>query len=42
LQTQATKGSSVYGTRCQELEAEVAQIPLLVRISLRQLLSVDQ
>jgi hypothetical protein len=42
LQNQATKGFSVYGSRLQELEAEVAQIQLYVWISLRHLLSVDQ
>jgi hypothetical protein len=32
----------VYGTRLQELEAKVAQIQLIVRISLHHLLSVGQ
>jgi hypothetical protein len=32
---------SVYGTRLQELEAEVVQIQLIVQISLRYLLLVD-
>jgi hypothetical protein len=42
LQNQATEGFSVYGSQLLELEAEVAQIQLFVRISLRYLLSVDQ
>jgi hypothetical protein len=42
LQTQATEGFfSVYGTRLQELEADVAQIQLIAWISLRHLLLVD-
>jgi hypothetical protein len=41
LQNQATKGFPVYGSWLQELEAEVAQIQLYLRISLRHLLSLD-
>jgi hypothetical protein len=37
----ATQEFSVYGSQLQELEAEVAQIQLYVRISLRHLLLVD-
>jgi hypothetical protein len=42
LQNQAIKNFSVYGSRLLELEVEVAQIQLFVRISLHHLLSVDQ
>jgi hypothetical protein len=42
LQNQETEGFSVHGSWLPELEAEVAQIQLFVRISLRYLLSVDQ
>jgi hypothetical protein len=42
LQNQATEGFSVYSSRLPELEAEVGQIHLFVRISLRHLFSVDQ
>jgi hypothetical protein len=42
LQNQEIKGCSVHGSRLLELEAEVAQIQLLVRISLCYLHSVDQ
>jgi hypothetical protein len=41
MQKQATEGFSVHGSRLPELEAEVVQI-LLLRISLRYLISVDQ
>jgi hypothetical protein len=41
LQNQVTEGFSVRGSQLLELEAEVAQIQLFVRISLRYLLSVD-
>jgi hypothetical protein len=42
LQNQATEGFSVHGSQLPELEAEVAQIQHLVRLSLRYLVSVDQ
>jgi hypothetical protein len=42
LQNQSTEGFSIYGSRLPELEAEVAQIQLFVRISLCYLISVDQ
>jgi hypothetical protein len=42
LQTQATEGFQIYGTRLLELETKVAQIQLIVQIYLRHLLSVDQ
>jgi hypothetical protein len=42
LQNQEILGCSVHGSRLLELEAEVAQIQLLVRISLCYLHSVDQ
>jgi hypothetical protein len=42
LENQAIESFSVYGSRLQELEDEVAQIQLYARISLRHLLSVDQ
>jgi hypothetical protein len=42
LQNQEIKGCSVHGSRLPELEAEVAQIQLLVQISLCYLHSVDQ
>lgn len=38
----ATEGFSIYGSQLQELKPKVAQIPLFVRISLGQLLSMDQ
>lgn len=41
LQNLATEGFSVYDSRLLKLEAEVAQIQLFVRISLRFLFSVD-
>jgi len=41
LQNLATEGFSVYDSRLSKLEAEVAQIQLFVRISLRYLLSMD-
>jgi hypothetical protein len=37
LQNQATEGFSVYGSRLQELEADVAQIQINERISVRHL-----
>jgi hypothetical protein len=42
LQNQEIKGCLVHGSRLLELEAEVAQIQLLVWISLCYLHSVDQ
>jgi len=42
FQNQATEGFSVYSSQLPELEAEVGQIHLFVRISLRHLFSVDQ
>jgi hypothetical protein len=42
LQNQATEGFSVHGSRLPELEAEVVQIQLFMRVSLRYLISVDQ
>jgi hypothetical protein len=42
LQNQATEVFSVCGTMLQKLEADVAQIQLIVRLSLRHLLLVDQ
>jgi hypothetical protein len=42
LQNQEIKGCSVHGSRLPELEVEVAQIQLLIRISLCYLHSVDQ
>jgi hypothetical protein len=42
LQNQATEGFSVHGSQLPELEAKVVQIQLLIRFSLRSLISVDQ
>ena len=42
LQNQEIEGFSVHGSRLSELEAEVVQIQLFIRISLRYLISVDQ
>jgi len=42
LQNQEIVGFSVHGSRFPELEAEVVQLQLFIRISLRYLISVDQ
>jgi hypothetical protein len=42
LQNQEIEGFSIHGSRLPELEAEVVQIHLFIRISLRYLISVDQ
>jgi len=42
LQNQEIKGFSVHGSRLPELEAEVVQIQIFIRISLHYLISVDQ
>jgi hypothetical protein len=42
LQNQEIEGFSIHGSRLPELEAEVVQIHLFKRISLRYLISVDQ
>jgi hypothetical protein len=42
LQNQEIEDFSVHGSRLPELEAEVVQIQLFIRISLRYLISVDQ
>jgi len=42
LKNQATEGFSVHGSRFPELEAEVVQIQLFIRISLSYLISVYQ
>jgi hypothetical protein len=42
LQNQEIEGFSVHGSRLLELEAEVVQIQLFIRISLCYLISVDQ
>jgi len=42
LQNQETEGFSLHGSRLSELEAEVVQIQLFIRFSLRYLISVDQ
>jgi hypothetical protein len=42
LQNQEIEGFSVHGSQLPELEAEVVQIQLFIRISLRYLISVDQ
>jgi hypothetical protein len=42
LQNQEIEDFSVHGFRLPELEAEVVQIQLFIRISLRYLISVDQ
>jgi hypothetical protein len=42
LQNQEIEGFSVHGSRLSELEAEVVQIQLFIRISLCYLISVDQ
>jgi hypothetical protein len=41
LQNQEIEGFLVHGSRLLELEAEVVQIQLFIRISLRYLISVD-
>jgi hypothetical protein len=41
LQNQEIEGFSVHGSRLPELEAEVVQIQLFIRISLRYLISED-
>jgi len=42
LQNQEIEGFSVHGSRLPKLEAEVVQIQLFIRISLRYLILVDQ
>jgi hypothetical protein len=42
LQNQEIEGFSVHSSRLHELEADVVQIHLFIRISLRYLISVDQ
>jgi hypothetical protein len=42
LQHQEIEGFSVHGSRLPKLEAEVVQIKLFIRISLRYLISMDQ
>jgi hypothetical protein len=42
LQNQEIEGFSVHVSQFSELEAEVVQIQLFIRISLRYLISVDQ
>jgi hypothetical protein len=42
LQNQEIEYFSVHGSQLPELEAEVVQIQLFIRISLRYLISVDQ
>jgi hypothetical protein len=42
LQNQEIEGFSVHGSRLSELEAEVVQIQLFIRIYLCYLISVDQ
>jgi hypothetical protein len=42
LENQETEGFSVHGSRLPELEAEVVQIQLFIRIFLRYLISLDQ
>jgi hypothetical protein len=42
LQNQEIKGFSVDGSQLSELEAEVVQIQLFIRVALRYLISVDQ
>jgi hypothetical protein len=42
LQNQEIEDYSVHGSRLPEVEAEVVQIQLFIRISLRYLISVDQ
>jgi hypothetical protein len=42
LQNQATEGFLVHGSQLPKLEAEVVQIQLFIRFSLRYLILVDQ